>query len=294
MGTDSRRIQGPENSTSYLLHVEKPDLTYAEYIKSICPSNGVRACGRHMDEQRKVYMKTGVVSQAKGSAYLEQGRTKVVCSVFDPREIPRKSEYSINGELYCEFKYAPFSCKKRRGHQQDSEEKQYSLMLRRALEPAVCRHEFPNFQVDVYVLVLENDGCALAAAINSAALALADASVPMYDLVCAATLGIHGDMKFTDPTAEEEDLCNTTPQDGTNLNHGTVTATLLPTHQQISEYTQSGIMDIGSVTDAINILMKLCEAVYPLSKQCLVKHVARMSKKKMDILLNTSADRIVC
>jgi hypothetical protein len=40
----------------------------------------------------------------------------------------------------------------------------------------------------VYVLVLENDGSALAAAITCAGLALADASVPMYDLVAAATL----------------------------------------------------------------------------------------------------------
>jgi len=38
------------------------------------------------------------------------------------------------------------------------------------------------------VLVLENDGSALAAAITCAGLALADASVPMYDLVVAATL----------------------------------------------------------------------------------------------------------
>lgn len=50
------------------------------------------------------------------------------------------------------------------------------------------QHEFPNFQVDVYVLVLENDGSVLAAAINCAGLALADASVPMYDLVSAATM----------------------------------------------------------------------------------------------------------
>jgi len=40
----------------------------------------------------------------------------------------------------------------------------------------------------VYALVLENDGSALAAAITCAGLALADASVPMYDLVVAATL----------------------------------------------------------------------------------------------------------
>lgn len=84
-------------------------------------------------------MKTGVVSQAKGSAYIEVDNTKVICSVFDPREIPNRLEYSQHGELYCVFKYATFSCAMRRSHQQDAEEKELSLNLKRALEPAVCR-----------------------------------------------------------------------------------------------------------------------------------------------------------
>lgn len=50
-------------------------------------------------------------------------------------------------------------------HQQDHEEKEYSVIMKRSLESAVCRHEFPNFQVDIYALVLENDGSALSAAI---------------------------------------------------------------------------------------------------------------------------------
>ena len=88
---------------------------------------------------RFVVMRTGVLSCAKGSAYVEYQNTKVICSVFDPREIPNKSEYSINGELYCEFKFGPFSTPKRRGFVRDAEEREYSVYLRRALEPAVMR-----------------------------------------------------------------------------------------------------------------------------------------------------------
>ena len=87
-------------------------------------------------------MRTGVLSCAKGSAYVEYQNTKVICSVFDPREIPNKTEYTINGELYCEFKFAPFSTLKRRGFGRDAEEKEYSVYLRRALEPAVMRVSF--------------------------------------------------------------------------------------------------------------------------------------------------------
>ena len=50
------------------------------------------------------------------------------------------------------------------------------------------QHQFPKAQVEVYVLVLENDGSALAASLTCAGLALADASIPMHDLVLGASL----------------------------------------------------------------------------------------------------------
>lgn len=50
-----------------------------------------------------------------------------------------------------------------------------ALSLKRALLPAVCRYAFSNFQVDIYVNVIEDDGSVLAAAITAAGLALSDA-----------------------------------------------------------------------------------------------------------------------
>lgn len=79
------------------------------------------------------------MSQAKGSAYIEIGKTKVICSAYDPREIPNHSEFIHNGELYCEFKFANFSQKKHRGFIRDAAEKELGVCLKRALEPAVCR-----------------------------------------------------------------------------------------------------------------------------------------------------------
>lgn len=96
-------------------------------------------------------MKIGILSQAKGSAYVEYQNTKVICSVFDPREIPNKSEYSVNGGLYCEFKFASFSTQKRRGFIRDAEEREYSVHLRRALEPAVMRVSFYYYKIHIYI-----------------------------------------------------------------------------------------------------------------------------------------------
>ena len=62
-----------------------------------------RQDGRLIDEHRPIFMRTGVISQARGSAYVEQGQTKVMCGVYGPREIPRRSDFSMNGVLSCRY-----------------------------------------------------------------------------------------------------------------------------------------------------------------------------------------------
>ena len=67
------------------------------------PPKGKRQDGRSKDEHRQIFLKTGVISQARGSSYVEQGRTKVMCGVYGPREIPRRSDFSMKGVLSCRY-----------------------------------------------------------------------------------------------------------------------------------------------------------------------------------------------
>jgi hypothetical protein len=83
-----------------------------------------------------------------------------------------------------------------------------------------------------------------------------------------------------DPSAEEESLCNISPPDGRSHNHGIITAAFSPAHQQMSDFAQSGVMDIECVTSCIQVLREACEIIYPLSQQCLLKSVTTMFKKK--------------
>lgn len=213
----------------------------------------------------------GVVSQAKGSAYVEQGETKVIVAVYDPREIPNRTEYSLIGEIYCEFKYATFSCQKRRLHQLDAEEKHYSTILKQALESTVCRCEFPNFQVDVYALVLHNDGSALSAAITAAGMAMANGGVPMYDIITSATLGVQNNVKLLDVSLEEEKLCATNiSKEYTN---GTVTLSYVNSHEQVSQIFVNGHLSLEDVTESVQMLTQACKDIVPLVQKKLVKSV---------------------
>lgn len=232
-------------------------------------------------------IESGVLSNARGSAYIEMGNTKVTVAVFDPREIPKNNKYREEGYLYCDFKFSPFSCVKRKPPQPDAEEKSYALAMKRALQPAVCRYTFPNFQVDVFVNVLENDGSALAAAITGAGLALADAGIPMYDVITAANVGFCDEKVFLDPNGMEEEICSLVGK-----YHGTVTLARLSRLEQISEVFQSGFLPIETVKKACTLLTKANEEIAPLVQQLIVKKTSKQVKankkaeaEKMEITL---------
>ncbi len=58
-------------------------------------------------------MRTGVVSQAAGSAYLELGRTKVMAGVYGPRPSERREAFSNEGTLNVDVKLASFATRAR-------------------------------------------------------------------------------------------------------------------------------------------------------------------------------------
>jgi len=142
MPADNKRLAVPEKTIPYQFYLPPKKIP-------AFPLNdqGLRSDGRKAEEMRPIFIKTKVVTQAKGSAYLEAGDTKVMCSVFGPREVSKREDFSMTGAICVEFKYATFSENCRRGHQQDGQEKDLSLLLQETLQPAILLHTFPKCQV---------------------------------------------------------------------------------------------------------------------------------------------------
>ena len=63
---------------------------------------------------------------------------------------------------------------------------------------------YPRTQIDIFVHVLQQDGGVLQASINATTLALVSAGIPMLDLVCAVTGGVHSTSPMLDLTNLEE------------------------------------------------------------------------------------------
>ncbi|XP_074571738.1 exosome complex component RRP41-like isoform X2 [Curcuma longa] len=114
-----------------------------------------RSDGRTFQQCRPAFLRTGAVNAASGSAYAEFGATKVIVSVFGPRESKKAMLYNNTGRLNCSVLYATFSTSIRG---QGTDNKEYSSMLHKALEGAIILETFPKTTVDVFALVLESGG----------------------------------------------------------------------------------------------------------------------------------------
>lgn len=184
---------------------------------------------------------------------------------------------SSNGELNCEFKFSPFATK-RRLTKNDVSEKSLALSLKRALLPAVCRYAFSNFQVDIYVNVIEDDGSVLSAAITAASLAISDAGIPVYDIVTATEIAIINNQVFVDPTKDEEDFCTSVDLD---QEHGLIAMSSLYTLEQVSELWCCGLMSSETVSKLTEMLLEHNKQIVPIIQQILVNKVKNSIDRSM-------------
>ena len=150
-----------------------------------------RPSGRKPEELRPMEAKVGVIKRANGSAMFKMGNTVAFAAVYGPRELyPAFLQNASQGVLRCEYNMMAFSGSGERvrpGGNRRS--KEISLVTEKALIPVLDLSAFPNTVVDVYIELLQTDAGTRCAGITAAAMALADAGIPMKDLITAVSVG---------------------------------------------------------------------------------------------------------
>ena len=168
-------------------------------------NNNLRADGRDFNELRPLKIEAGVLERADGSAYLEIGGNKVLAAVYGPRELHvRRIMRPDMAVLRCRYNMAPFSVGDRKRPGPDRRSVEISKITADALRPAVFLEKFPRSTIDVFIEVLEAEGGTRCAGITAASVALADAGVPMRDLVVSCAAG-KADGKVVLDLSEDED-----------------------------------------------------------------------------------------
>jgi len=137
-------------------------------------------------------MQAGAVPNAAGSAYIEQGNTKVLATVYGPRQAGERASWSAEGFLLLDLVFSAVSSRYVSKEDNDKRVVLYSSILQRTLESIVLLERYSKLVFDISILVLEDDGCVLAAALAAASLALANAKVEMRDLAAGATVHLVG------------------------------------------------------------------------------------------------------
>ncbi|WVQ75831.1 hypothetical protein IAR50_005464 [Cryptococcus sp. DSM 104548] len=185
--------------------IPAPEISHPPIYEPLPSQAGPSRTDRSDLEAQPIFLKTGLISQANGSAYIEAGGTKIACSVYGPR--PKQPPYSPEGTLSLEVKFAPFASDPRRAPLRDTEPLPLSNLLTQLLLPSLHLSAFPKAQLDIFLLVLESSSPAsvLSAGLTVASAAVADAGVEMGGLgVGAVVAKLEEGRNVVDPSKDEE------------------------------------------------------------------------------------------
>ncbi|WP_455363433.1 exosome complex exonuclease Rrp41 [[Eubacterium] cellulosolvens] len=152
--------------------------------------NGLRVDGRRLDELRPIKMEVGILDKADGSAYIEQGKNRIIAAVYGPREAhPKHVALANRAVIKCRYHMAPFSVEERKSPAPSRRELELSKVIREALETSIMSEAYPRTSIDIFIEVLQSDGGSRCAAITAASLALVDAGLPVREIVAACAVG---------------------------------------------------------------------------------------------------------
>ncbi|MGC8974580.1 MAG: exosome complex exonuclease Rrp41 [Thermoprotei archaeon] len=221
--------------------------------------DGVRHDGRRLDELRPTRMEVGILSNASGSAYVEFGKTRVIAAVYGPREPPQR--YMVlphRAVLRCRYHMAPFSTDERKNPAPSRREIEISKVIREALEPVVMSEAFPRTSIDIFIEVISADGGTRTAALNAASLALADAGIPMRDLVAAVAVGkVNGYLVLDIDQVED------------NYSEADMPVAMAPSLNMVTLLQLNGVLTPRDFSQAMNLALKGINEIYKLQKETL-------------------------
>jgi len=220
---------------------------------------GIRCDGRKIDEPRRIMIKAGVLKNASGSAYIEFGENKILAGVFGPRDVhPKHLANTDRGILRCRYHMQPFSVGERKNPAPSRREIEISKVIKEALEPAVMLESFPRTVVDVFIEILQADGGSRCAALDAAAVALADAGIPMRDMVSACAAGKVADTIVLDINNEED-------QEG----QADMPVAYMPNLGKVTLIQLDGVLTPEEYEKCVNTAIDGCKLVYEVQKKAL-------------------------
>jgi len=222
-----------------------------------------RQSGRKADEIRPIEAKVGIIPNADGSAMFKAGNTVAIAAVYGPKKMhPQHMQDPARGTLRCTYNMLSFSVTDRIRPGPNRRATEISKITEWALKPVVMLDNFPNTVVDVHIHMTQADAGTRCAGINAAAMALAQAGIPMKNIVSSIAAGkldktVVLDLdKFEDSDFDEGEGSTDIPM--------TFTGDGKLTHIQVDGYITK-----EQLKQAIEMARKASKEIYEVQKKAL-------------------------
>ena len=237
--------------------------------------NGLRVDGRRLDELRPLKLEVGILDKANGSAYIEHGKNKILAAVYGPREAhPKHIALADRAVVRCRYHMAPFSTDERKSPAPSRRELELSKVIRESLEPAIMSEYFPRATIDIIIEVLQADAGTRCAGITAASLALADAGIPMRELVAACAAGkVEGKVVL--------DLSDIEDKQG----DADLPVAFMPKSNVIGLLQMDGSLTEEEFKQALDLATNACRRIYDMQREALKQkyHVVRDETEKEEV-----------
>lgn len=274
--------------------------TFASHVFDDANTNYTRSSS----SLRRVCISRNILSSSTGSSIVEIGHTKVLCSVHGPRPVTSSSlggpsgvmsegSSQDSGVLNSEIRYAPFGIMPEilrmtspvnlDGYSSNPNmnqiETELSNRLNDTLKPAVPLHLLKKNVVDVFVMVLQDDGGVFAASVIAASLALVDAGVECYDLISAFTVAVvpksvctvHEDNQEEDTVIGDYQLLADPSEKEILISSGIITLAAMKSWKDVVFWDQVGSLPPDVAQKALELAKEGCSVVHKLMRHALLE-----------------------
>lgn len=222
---------------------------------------GLRMDGRRPDQLRNIKIDAGVLKQADGSCYLEWGGNKVLAAVYGPREChPRHDQDPTKARVRVRYNMAAFSVSDRKRPGPDRRSQEISKISSEALEHVVLTNLYPKNAIDIYIEIIEAEAGTRCAGLTAAAVALADAGIPMRGMVTAIAAGKIDGTVCLDLSREED-----------NFGETDFPIAIVPKTNEIVLLQQDGHFTPAELDQALELAITASHEVYALQKDALLR-----------------------
>jgi exosome complex component RRP41 len=228
-----------------------------------------RLDGRKLNETRKIEAKAGVIKKADGSAYFKIGKTWAYAAVYGPRELhPRFLQDPNKGVIRFSYIMMPFSGMGERIRPGPNRRaKEISMVSQKAISSVINLEDYPNTVVDIVVELPQADAGSRCAGICAASIALADAGVPMKDMVAAVAAGVVDNTVCLDLDYEEEHYPEFAKEKVDSKAVADIPVACIPSTGEITLLQMDGIMKKEQLIEAVEMAKEKCKEIAEIQRQ---------------------------